>query len=239
MNNTSIFTVISNNGCIEDFTNSCFWISICDFLKYNKNYKDISVKSLRNISKFPGKNNEMIDYIIPEHLDSMKKICNYFNFGIDFHYVNKKIENNKLINLWLGKAAFHINKFFPVEDRCAIACYGDHFELIISKTENIPKKQINNLPADRKIITFNIQNNNFNKKYINELISKYNEYKKNICELEIKLNILNLQKKIYQDENNFEKYVIIKKLIKNIQKKINILKIKKRNIKVELKSNFG
>ena len=112
MNNDSIFTVISNNGCIEDFTNACFWISISDFLKYNKNYKDITVKDLRKISKFPGTNDEMIDYIIPEHLKSMTKICNYFSIGIDFHYVNKKIENDKIVGVWLGNAAFHINNFY-------------------------------------------------------------------------------------------------------------------------------
>ena len=169
----STFTVIQNNGVIENYSNTCFWISVLDFLTYNKRYSNITVSKLREICDFSGSNNEMIDYSIPKHYESIKKLCNILSIGIDFHYVNKKYLDNKIIGLWIGNCAFNINKFIPNDNRCAIACYGDHFELIISETERLPCKKIYNLPKNRIVNKYVVNKDNIHSDIynINKLIN--------------------------------------------------------------------
>jgi len=147
------FTTIANNGESSQYTNTCFWISISDFLKYVKGI-NLNSDTIRNFAKFPGEHDDFFDFFNKEHRQSAQYLCNQLGIGIDFHYVNTQKTLNSITNAWLSPCIVNINGELDNNDRVAIASYGNHFEFIISQTNKLPAKILlkTDVTNDKKII---------------------------------------------------------------------------------------
>jgi hypothetical protein len=113
---------------------------VSDFLKFVKDL-DIEPIQLRETSSFTNKC-IFFDWMNIQHRRSLEEICNILGIGIDFHYVNIQAIDNNVIGMWIGNRVASINHHKSIKNRMAVACYGDHFELIISQTEELKAKKV-------------------------------------------------------------------------------------------------
>jgi hypothetical protein len=84
--NTSTYITLKNNGIAENYTNSCMFICIQQYLKIHNHAT--TVQTLRCISEFPGKRNEELDLNIPSHKNCLIKLANHLNLSIRVHPVD-------------------------------------------------------------------------------------------------------------------------------------------------------
>lgn len=201
------FTTIANNGESSNYSNTCFWISISDFLKYTKGI-NLDPDSIRKFSNFSGSNTEFFDFFNENHRESAQYLCNKLGIGIDFHYGNIQNVNNDLINAWLSPRITSINESLDDSNRCAIVAYGNHFEFVISETDKLHHKIIidNEINKDSRTINYfeptkenNSADNETNKtiEYFNNEIIFY-QLLIDTCNTEIML-MFNESKKLTSD----------------------------------------
>lgn len=113
------FRTIPNNGVIESYTNACLWISIKVILECYGTEK--SVRTLRNESRFPGRQHEMFD-ISKGHLGSLERSAQLNNLQVEIYYYNAKGNLG-----YIGAMAWRIGN----GRRCPIVAFGGHFEPIV------------------------------------------------------------------------------------------------------------
>jgi hypothetical protein len=137
------FMVIPNSGFVygdmidERYSNSCMFISIaqllilCDLI----DSKEITVNDLtlrlRTEAKFPKKSINCDQFHHGEHLE---RICEKYKIGLYLFTVNY---SGAIGSAWIGGTPFvdyNIGKGSVLKRKFAIACYGMHFEPIVSAT---------------------------------------------------------------------------------------------------------
>lgn len=204
------FKTISNNGSINQFSNSCIWISVWHFIKYVQNNELIDVAQIRKDAEFNYPNNQEFDLDIPAHKDSLVKLLNKYNLCIHIYYANTKKDNNK----WLGAIALifgdaQMDGFNVIP----VVAYGSHFELIVSGTETTLPLELN-----QKLIQMDkISIKTFDTNSINVPTKKYNDgeisnvqkicddmvlLKDNVIPLQNQIELNNEQIKCYEDKIN-------------------------------------
>lgn len=94
--NTRINT-IRNGGQIEKFTNSCMYISLWHYLinvhPNRQQYKNLTVRELREESKFSGNDNEEWDDAIKQHVVSLFYICKKYDATVRVYKDGQAVKN--------------------------------------------------------------------------------------------------------------------------------------------------
>lgn len=133
------FDTIINNGCIEQFKNTCMWISIWQFIRYVLRNSHITVAQIRNDADFtnPKCSDDMeFNIDIPEHKESLIKFLKKHDLAMHVYYANRIKESDDVTSKWLGTVALvlgtaHIDGLNVIP----VVSYGSHFELIVSGTD--------------------------------------------------------------------------------------------------------
>ena len=134
-----VFETLFNNGASEGMTNQCMFLSIADCLGIVNNISSPSVRVLRELVRFPGGTDEMFDFDINGHRDSLCNLCKLFNIGIHFFTMRRNDYERQndidMIGCWITEPETSINiDRVGSQRQFAIVSYGSHFELIVSKT---------------------------------------------------------------------------------------------------------
>lgn len=120
-------SVVRNNGvetCGDvTLTNSCMWISICDYLLLKGH--SVTALGLRRMSGITGEYNNMWDNEIDSHRRSLFQIAEIFDLSINVHLS----ERDEDLNLRLNRIPI---RFGEGSQDVHIISYGAHFELITS-----------------------------------------------------------------------------------------------------------
>jgi hypothetical protein len=191
------FLTISNNGCCEDYINSCIWISIQHYLIHVKNIQ-ISVSKIREIAHFPGNNFDDFDFNNEDHMKCMQSFLKGQHLSLIFYFV--KEEDNRLTLSYLTDDHIYGENIIP------IVSSGNHFELLISGTDNIESIDIGN-----KFIFDNgqyIDLSKYDLDTIKENLNHYNFIDSEHTKLKLKTyyttrKIYKLKKKVQDRENEF------------------------------------
>jgi hypothetical protein len=117
------FCVIKNNGKVGDFTNSCLWISLVNYLQLVKNRMDVTVSKLREKSGFNrfGKNTDF-DFGNAGHVACLIPILDEYKLILVIYTVRK--------NALPIPSIFNYGEHLHYE-RVHIMSYGAHFELLV------------------------------------------------------------------------------------------------------------
>jgi hypothetical protein len=164
--NNRNFIDIFNNGWIENYSNSCMWISILQYLNNVLNIP-ININDLRTMGKInQNENHSIFDDTIPRHLEGLQNIANAFNLEIICLNVddNKKLYDKTHVASILRIVTSetdpnNLNKVY-------LASYGMHFQLIIKCNYwNIDiTRYFGNYNAkenEKKFLVFNDDSNNY------------------------------------------------------------------------------
>lgn len=197
--------VLANNGKSKPYTNSCMFISICDYLRYVLRDLDVTVRTLREYSKFTGKNS-MFDTSNKKHLKSLSYITKKYNLSIYIHYFNSK-SYKKYISKFC-------HRFGDGSNALSILYYGNHFELLLSCGEFTDRLQVNHKLInndERKILTTSsiYENNICLDIEIEEYVFlkeelKNQKYLKKINNISNSKNIKILEEKISKQKNKIK-----------------------------------
>lgn len=219
------FIILNNYGDAEEFTNACMWICIADYIKFIQNDNSVSVKQLRKEAGFYFANNEFFDIDKNGHTDSINKLLRKRGLQAHLFYANE-VDRNENFG-WIGKPQIRFGdlnskKIIP------IVGYGNHFELILSKTATTSEQFI--LPEVLE------KNSRERAMYIPK--TSYEQISKN-SEFDIdKICLLTLRLSSLQNDNNK-----LEILINNVRYNLKFLKnqiIKNQQIydDLKLKNNY-
>jgi len=136
-----------NSGTVDNMTNQCLWISICDYIKrFNI---ELTVRELRNLligHKIEINNErEMADNGRHQLEEAFKLIGEIFNlkikiFPIAYEYNNKKYINKESVSVYGDQNS---NKVINIAS--GGITFGNHFELITEIFDKpIPPEEYNN-----------------------------------------------------------------------------------------------
>jgi hypothetical protein len=142
-NNKERSAQTNNPNPMIEYTNSCLFISILDYLKYVMKKTNLTLLDIRQIAQFPGHDNQIFDVEVPGHQASLQRVATHLDICINIYYMNIDHDiSGKIIGNWIGNSGFISNP--KGKQKISILCYGrrDHFELIISKTKTTPKMNI-------------------------------------------------------------------------------------------------
>ena len=205
------FYTKSNQGVIDNYSNSCMFISILDYLNGVLGI-DINIHQLRQIGRMNDtENHKMFDDNIERHKAGLQDIVNMFN--LDIHFLNAK-NNIELYNK---------DDFLAILNRVKsngndrnllyIVSSGEHFELLV----------YNELwGVDLRNFFPNLDFNDSKKKFL-VFSEKINTY--------IDINELKNRNKILNDE--------IKNIESELKSKREILKLVSEDIKIDVNLDIG
>ena len=125
-NKKKSFKSFSNDGCIEGYCNQCFWISILQYLKLQRNI-DINIEEFHMTASNMYQiniNNLKSNFDYECHADAAVNLAKIYNLKIEIYYANYT-EKTRWINI--GNPAYIFGKGKNV---VRIVAFGNHFELI-------------------------------------------------------------------------------------------------------------
>ena len=195
-----------NHGVIANYTNSCMFISILDYLNSVLGI-DIDIHQLRQIGRMNAtENHKMFDDNIQRHKDGLQDIVNMFN--LDIHFLNTKngieLYNRDDFSAILNRVRSNDND----SNSLYIVSSGEHFELLV----------YNELwGVDLRNFFPNLDFNDSKKKFL-VFSKKMNTY--------IDINELKNRNKILNDE--------IKNIESELKSKREILKLVSEDIKIDI-----
>jgi len=148
---------IMNTGKVDEkISNACFWIAICDYLKYVLNINNIIVEQLMVnfgvISILNLASDKMMDLTNQKHIDIINRLQEEYKLQIHFfHLVKfwcKNKNNNALFSVDIGyremdfsQCSYKILKNPQYTNHVCIKSSGAHYELLLALTggKYIPK----------------------------------------------------------------------------------------------------
>tara|TARA_B100000674_G_scaffold484212_1_gene489284 strand:- start:430 stop:1536 length:1107 start_codon:yes stop_codon:yes gene_type:complete len=191
------FMDIFNNGTIENYTNSCMWISILQYLNNVLNI-DINIHELRDMGKMSRyENHSIFDADIPRHLEGLQNVANAFNLEIVCYNVDGDktlYDRDNVVSLArVIKSVTNANNLNTVY----LATYGNHFQLITKcDYHNIDIARYfpdyNYERDENKFLVFNDDSNGYVN--VNELIVRNKLLEEEIKKLEDEIKTLKLLK---------------------------------------------
>ena len=229
------FLALHNNGSVDQYTNSCMWLSILQYLNIILG-NQITINEIRNIGRVYD-NNQMFDAKNNNHWNGILEIARVFYLEIFIIPIN--IHNTNYLTLNNGFKESIGNG----RNKVNIVSYGLHFELIlysedhrINLLDNIvddkKEKYINESKEDKKVLVYNPDINNYEDiRNITEKIKILENDKKivydNIKNIELLLN--DFDAAVYK--NNLENELkLYKSKILLYSSEINVLKAKKEKL---------
>jgi hypothetical protein len=131
--NNGVHSEYSETGEFKQFSNSCMWISINDFIRLNEplyhRKNNITVGKLREIAGFDAPNNKSnydkaFDFGIPKHIQALLKLLRNLNLTLAIHTARFNRNTGQLEDL------INVLDNKPPDRQIHIYANGYHFELI-------------------------------------------------------------------------------------------------------------
>ena len=234
-NNNTNFLPLHNNGSVDQYSNSCMWLSILQYLNLVLG-NQITINEIRNIGRVYD-NNQMFDAKIENHWNGILEIARVFDLEIfiipiNIHNPNYLTQNNGFKES-IGNGRHKVN----------IVAYGMHFELILYSedhrinlldyiVDDKKEKYINEIKEDKKVLIYNPDINDYEDiNNITEKIKIFENDKKIVYDSikNIELLLKDVDATVYK--NNLENELkLYKSNILLLSSEINVLKAKKEKL---------
>jgi len=196
------FKTLYNNGCAENYINTCLWICIQQYIAYVLGIEN-SIKELRKEADFDEESYcQDFNFFNSDHNSGLKKMLDKYNLGIRFYYANEK---DNVISLSSYNEEINETKenIIPIVNFCS----NNHFELITSGTEHV--KSIEEIVNEKNLLFFNsgkfIDLNKLSEdeiSFLEEIINDFCKTKNYIDS--IKFKIEKIKFKLFKMKNFFD-----------------------------------
>jgi len=164
------FKVIRNNGNAGTYTNKCMVIAIMQacmickttqFSEFIRNAHQLHIDDIFAKLPFPGSKHELWDSDKPKHQKFLQDLCELLMIRIEIFYANSEKFGQ---GWWLGKKQHQYGrKDVPRWRWFSIVAWGEHFELIISRTDFTNEIRHDRIPIELINLVRIVNDNNIHR----------------------------------------------------------------------------